>query len=323
MIRLIEATPGSGKTCIVIEWLLSEVDKGFYGNYYSNIADLKVAGVRALPDDWRDINPDKSEDVPPQLVIIDEAQYLEPFMKENRSAKNEIGKALSTHRHYGIDIWFITQSCNLLNDYVLSNVGEHVYLYRPRKKKTVKVYWWSFVQKTKSSAAFKSADDVQSWRLNPNIFKYYKSTANVTDGKARVSQKMLGVFFTFSLVAALIVFMVFRGYGAYKQTKINEKQITGTTEQALNANQEPSTTEDTQVVQQESLEALEAQRVAMVFGSSSSCVAKNSKGFVIQMSYAECMRYSDDPRLLGSSYLPTTTTFDNFGIDATPVDASS
>ena len=27
MIRLITATPGSGKTCLVVEWLLKEIDK--------------------------------------------------------------------------------------------------------------------------------------------------------------------------------------------------------------------------------------------------------------------------------------------------------
>lgn len=137
MIRLITASPGSGKTCIVIEWLIKEIDRGFYKEFYSNIEGLTIQGVRPLPPDgdWRLLNPDKSKDEPPKLVIIDEAQYFDAFMKENRSANNKIGKDLSTHRHYGIDIWFITQSTKLLNDYVLENVGEHVHMYRPQKKR--------------------------------------------------------------------------------------------------------------------------------------------------------------------------------------------
>lgn len=195
MIRLITATPGSGKTCLVIEWLLREIDRGFYKEFYTNIEGLTVCGVRPLPADcdWRELNPHKSKDEPPKLVVIDECQYIHAFMKENRSVSNSIGKDLSTHRHYGIDIWFITQSTKLLNDYVLENVGEHVHLFRPKKSKNVQVYWWSYVQKSLTKSAFKDADDKQIWRINPNMFKYYKSTSNVTDDKARVSQKVVSV----------------------------------------------------------------------------------------------------------------------------------
>ncbi|RKW98342.1 hypothetical protein D9B85_13620, partial [Corynebacterium diphtheriae] len=58
MIRLVTATPGSGKTCMVIEWLLKEVDKGFYKSIYSNIAGLRIMGIKPLLSDWRDV-PDE------------------------------------------------------------------------------------------------------------------------------------------------------------------------------------------------------------------------------------------------------------------------
>lgn len=197
-IRLVTATPGSGKTCLVVQWLLDEIDKGFYKEFYTNINNLRIMGVKKLPDnaDWRTLNPNQSKDEPPKLVIIDEAQYFKAFMKENRSADNGIGKDLSTHRHYGIDIWFITQSTKLLNDYVLENVGEHVHLYRPRKKKSIQVYWWSSVQRSLTKTAFKDADDMQIWRINPAMFDLYKSTANVTDDKVRTSQKLVSSLIT-------------------------------------------------------------------------------------------------------------------------------
>ena len=218
MIRVIEGTPGSGKTCWTLEMLLREIDRGFYKEFYSNIEDLKVCGVRHIPPnfDWRTLNPDKSKDNP-ILIIYDEAQYEEPFMKENRSVKNEVGKDLSTHRHYGIDMWLITQSNKLLNDYVLSNTGEHIYMYRPRKKKAVKVYWWSHIQKTFTKATLKSADDEQTWRLNPHMFALYKSTSGVTDGEARKSGKLTSTLITAVGVFMLIGFMVFRGVGAFTQ----------------------------------------------------------------------------------------------------------
>lgn len=217
MIRLITASPGSGKTCIVVEWLIKEIDKGFYQAFYSNIEGLRIQGVRPLPKeaDWRTLNPSKDPNEPPKLMIIDEAQYFPAFMKENRSASNSIGKDLSTHRHYGIDIWLITQSTKLLNDYVLENVGEHVHMYRPRKKKTVSVYWWSYVQKSLSKSAFKDADDMQKWRLNPHMFALYQSTSQVTDAHTRTSQKLVSSLVSAVLLLCFIAFMVNQGLDSF------------------------------------------------------------------------------------------------------------
>lgn len=243
MIRLITSTPGSGKTCLVMEWLLREIEKGFYKEFYSNIEGIKVAGVRPLPPDadWRELNPNKDPNEPPKLIIIDECQYFDAFMKENRSANNRIGKDLSTHRHYGIDIWFITQSTKLLNDYVLENVGEHVHVHRPKKKKTVDVYWWSYCQKSLSKTAFKDADDKQKWHINENMFPLYKSTSAVTDGKARTSHKVVSAVTTFVIVAIIILYMLANGMKSYTQmsglstddvaqkTQIQDKDTTTTT----------------------------------------------------------------------------------------------
>lgn len=220
MIRVIEATPGAGKTNIVVEWLCKEVDRGFYDEIYTSINGLRIVGVKSMSAqfDWRLLNPVNEltnlRDDKKRLVVYDEAQYEEAFMKENRK-DNPIGKDLSTHRHYGMDIWLITQSSSLLNSYVHANTGEHVFMYRPRKKKTVKVYWWSHIQKSLSKEAFKTADDEQTWRLNPSMFPLYVSTSGVTDGQTRKSTKLFSILFTAVMVFAFIGFMVNRGIGSF------------------------------------------------------------------------------------------------------------
>lgn len=220
MIRVIEGTPGAGKTNIVCEWLLKDIDKGTYDECYTSINNLRVVGVKSIPPqfDWRDLNPVNEltglRDDKKRLVIYDEAQYEEAFMKENRK-DNPVGKDLSTHRHYGIDLWLISQSSALLNSYVHANTGEHVFMYRPRKKKTVKVYWWSHIQKSLTKDAFKTADDEQTWRLNPSMFPLYTSTSGVTDGQTRKSTKLFSILFSAVLIFSFLGFMVNRGIGAF------------------------------------------------------------------------------------------------------------
>lgn len=221
MIRVIEATPGAGKTNIVVEWLCAEVDKGFYDEIYTSINGLRIVGVKSMEAqfDWRALNPVNDltglRDDKKRLVVYDEAQYEDAFMKENRK-DNPIGKDLSTHRHYGMDIWLITQSSTLLNSYVHANTGEHVFMYRPRKKKTVKIYWWSHIQKSLTKEAFKTADDEQTWRLNPTMFPLYTSTSGVTDGQTRKSTKLFSVLVTAVMVFSLIGFMIYKGVGSFK-----------------------------------------------------------------------------------------------------------
>lgn len=219
MIRLVTATPGSGKTCMVIEWLLKELDKGFYKSIYANIEGLKIMGIHKLLDDWRNVPDDHK----PCLYIVDEAQYHPEFMKETTKA-NEIGKALSTHRHYGIDFWLITQSPKLLNPYVIENTGEHVHLYRPKKAKTVTVYWWSYAVTNLTKSNFKQADDMQKWRLNPAMFDYYKSTVAVTDGKKRISHRNVSAWITFGVIMLVIFYFIKSGASAMQEMQHAEQK---------------------------------------------------------------------------------------------------
>lgn len=327
MIRLYTASPGSGKTCLVMEHLIKVVDSRFYDEIYTNIAEIKIMGLKPLPPDadWRLTNPNKENKK--ILIVIDEAQYYDAFMKENRSVKNDIGKDLSTHRHYGIDLWLISQSTKLLNDYVLENVGEHVHLYRPRKKKTVTVYWWSFVQRSLSKTAFKDADDMQKWRLNPAMFDLYKSTASVTDGKARTSQKVVSTLFVGVGVMILLAIFVNQGVGAFKKMKDGETQTIATVNPAKivpTAPPAPVPASTPAPIAVASVPAstpapvyvdsrynsppppvdYEAQRVASVISFGDKCTVYNSKGVVLDLPHSDCLDYASGKRRMSFSATP-------------------
>ncbi|OPH34910.1 zonular occludens toxin domain-containing protein, partial [Moraxella equi] len=309
-----------------------EIEKGFYKEFYSNIEGIKVAGVRPLPEnaDWRQLNPNKDPNEPPKLIIIDEYQYFDAFMKENRSAHNRIGKDLSTHRHYGIDIWFITQSTKLLNDYVLENVGEHVHVHRPKKKKTVDVYWWSYCQKSLSKTAFKDADDKQKWHINENMFPLYKSTSAVTDGKARTSQKTVSAVITFAITAIILTAIILNGMESYTQMSGNpfddvaqKTQLQDTSVDFIKEQDDTATTQDQQdqqeqenrrvyLLAQDLPQDYEIRRtepmlqVRGVMQMGGKCLAYNAYGDVMTLSPTDCKDYVGTGRV----FKATTATPD-------------
>ncbi|STZ03006.1 zonular occludens toxin domain-containing protein [Moraxella equi] len=303
-----------------------------YKEFYSNIEGIKVAGVRPLPEnaDWRQLNPNKDPNEPPKLIIIDEYQYFDAFMKENRSAHNRIGKDLSTHRHYGIDIWFITQSTKLLNDYVLENVGEHVHVHRPKKKKTVDVYWWSYCQKSLSKTAFKDADDKQKWHINENMFPLYKSTSAVTDGKARTSQKTVSAVITFAITAIILTAIILNGMESYTQMSGNpfddvaqKTQLQDTSVDFIKEQDDTATTQDQQdqqeqenrrvyLLAQDLPQDYEIRRtepmlqVRGVMQMGGKCLAYNAYGDVMTLSPTDCKDYVGTGRV----FKATTATPD-------------
>lgn len=273
MIRLITATPGSGKTCLVVEWLLKEVDKGFYKSIYHNINDLKITGLLPLLEDWRKV----PEELKPALIIVDEAQYHHAFMKET-TKDNQIGKDLSTHRHYGVDFWLITQSPKLLNPYVIENTGEHVHLYRPKKAKTVTVYWWSYAVTNLTKSNFKQADDVQKWRLNPNMFQYYKSTVAVTDGKGRISQRNVSAVITFCIIMGVIVYFIKQGSNSFEAMQHKDDKVMG-----IDKNQMPD---------QKNKQSQQSQQPQQTASASTDLSVECRKG--VNVEKPECIKWFDD-----------------------------
>lgn len=298
MIRLITGTPGSGKTLWVVKQLLELFNRpdDKQRPIYSNIRNLKFDNVLDVPDDYREC-PTGS------LIIYDEAQQYKAFAKETRATDNECGKSLSTHRHGGYDIWLITQSPKLLNDFAMENVGEHVHIYRPRNKKTVRLYFWSYAVKNLTKSNFKDADDERVWRYEPHLYQYYKS-AEVHTYEKRISQRTVSTLITAVFIFGVLGYFIANGIGKGKDMKDGDVLQAQSSPTQQSENHAELATPQSQPTAQ-TPEQMEIQRVASVFASETSCSARNSYGHILDISFDECMRYSNDPKLIQPSYLPT------------------
>jgi hypothetical protein len=133
------------------------------------------------------------------LIVYDEAQKqrdkrnLRYFAHVNREKLSEraVISELDEHRHKGYDIIFITQNPDLLHRHLLGFVKEHYHFSRPFNKSESQVALWrSWQEKPNSTAAIERAEDVFKVNLEPEIFKHYKSTEQVTDKKVRIPKYM-------------------------------------------------------------------------------------------------------------------------------------
>lgn len=220
MIYLYTAPPGTGKTCWVVKQLVDNWipdPKNENRIIYSNIAGLKIEGIKSLPDDG-DFR--KCEDG--SIIIIDEPQDIDHYNSDSRGV-NPVAKALSKHRHRGFDIHFITQDPSLLHKYVLKNVYLHYYLWRPAQRKSIEIYTFARAIVTPTALDFKNAYDKIWWRFEKEYLKYYKSTV-LNTSEPKISTKKLSVIITGIIFLLMIGAGMFPAIRNSLQSKNDEKQ---------------------------------------------------------------------------------------------------
>ena len=178
---------------------------------YANINALKIDYCRSLADllddrgyvDWR-LAPDGS------IIVIDEVQLVEPY-KQTKNKDEPIIQDLTIHRHRGFDIYYITQSANLLHVQIKDLIGIHWHITVPWGWVS-KVYQYGSYRQNPNAVSIKmSAERKFSFSPDARLFKLYKSTTINTHEKRIPYKPLLGFtavivlaisFFTFAISSA-------------------------------------------------------------------------------------------------------------------------
>lgn len=87
----------------------------------------------------------------------------------------DIGRSLTLHGHFGIDIYFITQKPYKLNDSVKASVNEHLILRRLFKLKACTIYSFSELQEQFGYSTMKNALSWKFWLYPSQLYKFYVS----------------------------------------------------------------------------------------------------------------------------------------------------
>lgn len=196
---LITGKPGEGKTHFAMKRIKQALAEG--RPVYTNIDGIKL-DVSPIPVnkngelDWTlTQEANKELGIKGALIVYDEAQKLVDnndiryFAYANREklSNRDVIKEIEYHRHSGRDLIFITQSPKFLHLHLLELINEHYHLTRLRKEKRSQVSLWrTWQQNPDSQAAIDRAEDIFFEKFDTEIFKEYKSTEAVTDGKIRI-----------------------------------------------------------------------------------------------------------------------------------------
>lgn len=198
MITFISGAPGTGKSAALVS-MLAELGKDRQ-IFVHGIPDLRVPHeVLEDPTKWHETVPDGS------VMVVDEAQnFLRPAGPGQKPpeyiAKHE------THRHRGIDIYYISQGPNLIHANVRALIGRHVHL---RDLGVLGRWWYEWPECADNCrTAWKNAPIKKRYRLPKHVFSQYKS-ASLHVKPIRSFPWMLVVMVVALIALAVLVWRVY------------------------------------------------------------------------------------------------------------------
>lgn len=304
-LTLVTAPPGSGKTLWMVWRILQLVNERRL--VYTNIDGLEIAGVLPIPDwtdDWRDLPNDS-------VVVYDEAQEHPAFDKYatvDKSKKqyyHDIAHSLAIHRHFGFDIYLLTQSPNLIAGHVLGFVNKHIHLRRNFGFERATVYHFIEAQtNTKNPKKNGQLENTTTFTYPKKLYSMYKSATTHTH-KSYFPKKYILVLL-FPIVA--LGFTLWKADESLKHdAEISTPTLSSSQPSAPVSTPKPvdqvPTGENLQkpVSDQDTAITHEIQRVAYVVEFGSECYAKNSFGELLDIPLDKCRLYSARPSLLSGS----------------------
>lgn len=224
MMILISGQPGNGKTLRALALMLEEYERNREAakagkecprEFFANIKGVIFDWVLPIPDnDWREC-PDGS------YVVYDEAHsdgntvglehYGRLFPSTGKPGESEDPRvrAMSTHRHRGFDLVFVTQWPSKVHHNLRSLVGKHIHMNRAMGLQRAGVLTWTRVQVDPYDERQREKAEEEIWPFPQDLFdKYQSATLHTATYKFRVPKKVWQAL-------SMLLVMVLVGWGLW------------------------------------------------------------------------------------------------------------
>lgn len=183
MITLITATPGGGKTALMVHDFISPAVSAGRLVLVHNVPGLTLPHEPLPPlSEWTEnvlSDADSSVEVSrfcfPRgaLVVVDEAQEVYRVRPAGMRVPSHVA-ALERHRHQGLDFVLVTQEPALLDSHVRRLVGRHIHIRATGLGRFL--YEWPSVADAPDKN-YRTAPVKTKWRLPRSVFGAYRSAS--------------------------------------------------------------------------------------------------------------------------------------------------
>lgn len=322
MMYLITGQPGNGKTLRALHVMREEYERNKQAHqegkeelrrFFTNIAGATTEEnpaafpwVEKLPDhnDWTKL-PDAS------YVVYDEAHSdgntpgLERYGalfpstgKPGESSDMRI-RAMSTHRHRGFDLVFITQYPSKIHHQLRTLVGSHTHMNRGMGLQAAGVVQWPRVQVDPYDEQARDKAEEEIWSYPKDLYGKYKSaTLHTASHKFKIPKKVVAgiskLVVTLLVLWALWHFLVPKGGPEEKPEEGGPQR-----EASLLAPAAPSPDSSTSLTpgtqQFASINTEPTPAIAGCVSSDRGCRCFNTDGYQIDMSRYSCQALMEKP----------------------------
>lgn len=315
MMKFITGQPGNGKSLRALFEMAAEYERNAAAvkagkeqprRFFTNIAGATTEEnpkafpwVERLPDhnDWTQL-PDGS------YVVYDEAhadgntkelvRYGKLFPSTGKPGESDDTRirAMSTHRHRGFDLIFVTQWPTKIHHQVRSLIGQHTHMTRAMGLGMAGVMTWSRVQIDPYDERQREKAEEEIWRFDKSLYdRYTSATLHTVSHKFKIPAKVWS-----ALCVLIVLIAVLWGAWAWLQGKVESIKTTDDATVAEGGSLLPSATAsvDDEVSvspgmgEHLALNTAAAPTLAGCVSSDRGCRCFNAEGFQIDMAKHEC-----------------------------------
>lgn len=166
MIRLITGLPGAGKSLRGVQVIQKFLAEG-RPVYVDGLDGLQAFG-------WEPCNARDWEKLPDgSVIVVDEAQKVWPTRRSGDTPPDI--RALSEHRHHGLDFVLLTQHPTMLDAYVRKLVGQHEHIVRQFGMQASRIITWTECQDDPQTVGTRQRGTDALWKYPSECFPLYKS----------------------------------------------------------------------------------------------------------------------------------------------------